>query len=182
MLILPAAMMALLESFRPVFHRSIWNKVRVLLVGAILAPDIVKVPRPLFHRLVNSLCYAAQSYKVELTKYEVWKARRELLTSDKDIKLLTKRVAANNNKNRQSGFPRTETNLEEQLPSDSFHEDNWNVETWWLTQSALSSLVERAWINSYRTQRKPTTKIPYVFCFSYLFNGELSAGQRLFEK
>jgi hypothetical protein len=38
MLILPTAIMALLESFRPVFHWSTWVKVQVLLVGTILAP------------------------------------------------------------------------------------------------------------------------------------------------
>ena len=36
--ILPTAIMALLEPFRPVFQRATWNKVQVLLVGAILAP------------------------------------------------------------------------------------------------------------------------------------------------
>ncbi len=36
--ILPAAMLALLEPFRCVFHQSTWNKVQVLVVGAILAP------------------------------------------------------------------------------------------------------------------------------------------------
>lgn len=38
MLTLPTAIMALLEPFRPVFHLSTWNKIQVLLVGAILAP------------------------------------------------------------------------------------------------------------------------------------------------
>src|SRR5512134_848005 len=38
MLTLLSAIMALLEPFRPVFHESTWNKVQVLLVGAILAP------------------------------------------------------------------------------------------------------------------------------------------------
>jgi hypothetical protein len=38
MLNLPASIMTLLEPFRPIFHQSTWNKVQVLLVGAVLAP------------------------------------------------------------------------------------------------------------------------------------------------
>jgi hypothetical protein len=37
MLILPTAIMALVEPFRPLFHESTWVKVQILLVGSILA-------------------------------------------------------------------------------------------------------------------------------------------------
>jgi hypothetical protein len=81
MLILPTAIMTLLEPFRPVFHLSTWNKVQVLLVGAILAPGKRTVTSAL--RAVGLADVAGFSKYHQVLNRAVWSSRqvsRVLLT------------------------------------------------------------------------------------------------------
>lgn len=74
MLILPTAIMALLEPFRPVFHRSTWNKVQVLLVGTILAPGKRTVTSAL--RAVGLANEPGYSKYHQVLNRAVWSSRR----------------------------------------------------------------------------------------------------------
>ncbi len=74
MLILPTSIMALLEPFRPVFHLSTWNKVQILLVGAILAPGKRTVTSAL--RAVGLAKEPGFSKYHQVLNRAVWSSRR----------------------------------------------------------------------------------------------------------
>ncbi len=74
MLSLPTSIMALLEPFRPVFHRCTWVKVQVLWVGAILAPGKRTVTSAL--RAVGLADDPGFSKYHQVLNRAVWSSRR----------------------------------------------------------------------------------------------------------
>jgi hypothetical protein len=74
MLILPTAIMTLLEPFRPVFHLSTWVKVQVLLVGTLLAPGKRTVTSAL--RAVGLADEPGFSKYHQVLNRAVWSSRR----------------------------------------------------------------------------------------------------------